>query len=306
MHHILSTSDSSPCVRRRGCDCNARQRIATHCITLQHTATTHCNTLQHAAQATHCNRMQRTLTHPIATPYRLCQPAPALISPLATNTPQVHCITLQHTATHRNTFLLIAMPYRLCWSVSALVSLLAANLSQLHCTTLPNTATQRHTLQHTATALQQDCNNTATHAYSSHCDTVEAMSVSARFYISCNALQHTATHCNTLQHTATHCIPALTSPVAVKSPQYTATQYKTPQHTENIATHCNTLQHTATHCNTLQHIPTHCNTLQAMPVSARSLISSCRQKPTAVVGTGGTLARQFRVLSLQWRQSAGA
>jgi len=42
--------------------------------------------------------------------------------------------------------------------------------------------------------------------------------------VSCNTLQHTATHCNTLQHTAPH---------------------------------CNTLQHTATHCNTLQHTATH-------------------------------------------------
>ena len=44
--------------------------------------------------------------------------------------------------------------------------------------------------------------------------------------ISCNTLQHTATHCNTSQRTATH---------------------------------CNTLQRTATHCNTLQHTATHCN-----------------------------------------------
>jgi len=147
--------------------------------------------------------MQRTLTHPTATPYRLCQPAPALISPLATNTPQLHCNTLQHTATHCNIFLLIAMPYRLCRSVPALIPLPAANLPLLHCTKLPNTATQRHTLQHTAIALQQDCNHTATHAYSTHCDTVKAISVSARSYIS-SCRQKPATHCNAIQNTATH------------------------------------------------------------------------------------------------------
>jgi len=144
----------------------------------------------------------------------------------------------------------------------------------------------------------------------------------------CNTLQHTATHCNTLQnfllistpYRLCQLVPAFTSHLAAKSPQHTATHCNTLQHTattlqyaaahchtlQHSASHCNTLQHTATHCSTLQHIPTHCNTLQAMPVSARSHISSCRQKPAAVAGTGGTLARQFRVLSLQWHQSAGA
>jgi len=60
MHHILSTSHSSCCVHRRGCDCNTPQRTATHCNTLQHIATRR-NTLQHTA--THCNTLQHTATH---------------------------------------------------------------------------------------------------------------------------------------------------------------------------------------------------------------------------------------------------
>ena len=51
--------------------------------------------------------------------------------------------------------------------------------------------------------------------------------------LSCNTLQHTATHYNTLQHTTTH----------FKRLQHTAAPSRS-------ATHCNTLHHTATHCNT--------------------------------------------------------
>jgi len=61
-------------------DCNTLQHTATHCNTPQHTAT-HCNTLQHTA--THCNALQHTATH--------CN----TLQHTAT-----HCNTLQHTATH--------------------------------------------------------------------------------------------------------------------------------------------------------------------------------------------------------------
>ena len=56
--------------------CNTLQHTATHCITPHHTARyrTHCNTLQHTAA--HCSTLQHTATH---------------------------CNTLQHTATHCNT-----------------------------------------------------------------------------------------------------------------------------------------------------------------------------------------------------------
>jgi len=59
---------------KHACDRKLRVRLATHCNTLQHTAT-HCESvLQHTA--THCNTLQHTATH---------------------------CNTLQHTATHYNT-----------------------------------------------------------------------------------------------------------------------------------------------------------------------------------------------------------
>jgi len=53
--------------------CDTLQHTVTHCNTLQHSAI-HCNTLQHTA--THCNTLQHTATH---------------------------CNTAQHTATHCNT-----------------------------------------------------------------------------------------------------------------------------------------------------------------------------------------------------------
>ena len=60
---------------------NISKVTATHCNTLQHTAThctTHCSTLQHTE--THCNTLQHTAQHTAA-----------------------HCNTLQHTATHCDT-----------------------------------------------------------------------------------------------------------------------------------------------------------------------------------------------------------
>jgi len=77
-----------------------------------------------------------------------------------------HCNTLQHTATHRRSY----MPH-----------------------ILQHTATQCNTLQHTAT----HCNTlqcTATHRRGCTPHTMQHTATHS------NALQHTATHCNTLQH----------------------------------------------------------------------------------------------------------
>jgi len=71
-------------------------------------------------------------------------------------------------------------------------------------------------------------------------------------YLSCNTLQHTATHCNTLQHTATHC--------------------NTLQH---ITTHCNTLQHTATHHDTLQQTAAHCKNTATRCDALRHAATRC-------------------------------
>ena len=89
--------------------------------------------------------------------------------------------------------------------------------------------------------------------------------------ISCNTLQHVATHCNTLQHVATHCNTLQHVATCCDTLQHTATHCNTLHHT---APYCNTrligvvqhtayvftLQHTAPHCNTLHHTATHCNT----------------------------------------------
>jgi len=125
---------------------------------------------------------------------------------------------------------------------------------------------QRNTYMHTC--IHTNEMYTCIHTNEMHSTRVRHASTS---YVTCNALQHTATHsathCNTLQHTATH----------------TATHCNTLQHTAtHSATHCNTLQHTATHivrcvsvsyitCSTLQHTATHCNTVQ----HAATQLSQC-------------------------------
>ena len=66
--------------------------------------------------------------------------------------------------------------------------------------------------------------------------------VSSNTQLTCNTLQHTATHCNKLQHTVTHCNYLYLGIHCCHTPVSSNTQLT-----------CNTLQHTATHCNTLQH-----------------------------------------------------
>ena len=75
-----ATHSTGACLQHTAAHCNTLQHTATHCNTLlcntrQHTAT-HCSTLQHTAMqhaAAHCNILQRTATH---------------------------CSTLQHSATY--------------------------------------------------------------------------------------------------------------------------------------------------------------------------------------------------------------
>jgi len=132
---------------------------------------------------------------------------------------EIHCNTLQHTATHCNTL----------------------QHTAAHCNTLQHTATHGNTLQHTATHC-----NTLQHT-ATHCITVRHTATH------CNTLQHTATACNNLQHPATthwtHCNKdvAPTCSVLWYTCKY-AWQYNTLQHT---ATHyTDILQHTTIHCNT--------------------------------------------------------
>ena len=86
------------------------QHTATHCNTLQHTATTHCNSLQHTA--THCNTLQHTYIT-LQQASRLSTWIPAAktktLSPedvsaviLGSHT-ATRYTSLQHTATYCNT-----------------------------------------------------------------------------------------------------------------------------------------------------------------------------------------------------------
>jgi len=196
-----------------------RQRTATHCNTLQHTATpclheshemlisgagescvdnalqhtaTHCNTLQHTATrtATHCNTLPVYVARYAYQRHRLvvCRQRNAM-----------HCNTLQHAATHclhKSHETLISGA---CWLCVEMI---------LHSTTCCST------LQHTATR----CNALSAHVARDAHQRRRSVVCRKDTSIHCNTLQHTATHCNTLQRTVTR---------------------------------CNTLQHTATHCNTL-------------------------------------------------------
>jgi len=66
---------------------------ATHCNTLQHTAT-HCKT--------RCNALQHTATHLTRTPH-VSSCATLLVCFITLQHTAIHCNTLQHTATHCNT-----------------------------------------------------------------------------------------------------------------------------------------------------------------------------------------------------------
>ena len=85
------------------------KHTATHCNTLQHTATTHCNALQRTA--TRCNIKETCYDKWV----HYCQVNSA-------NTPQTHCNALQHTATHCKSTL---------------------QYTATHCNTLQHTATHK-------------------------------------------------------------------------------------------------------------------------------------------------------------------
>jgi len=196
---------------------------ATHCNTLQHTATriaTNCNTLQHALQqiATRYHRPCKKVSHPTNTPLANIK--------LTLQHTATHCYTLQHDALQHTVLHCNALPLHLVRDIN-----LTLQRAATHCNTLRHTATHcdtlRHTLQHTATyrnTLQQ----TATLCHrlqccATHCDILQKHSSEPRAEnqidtaTHCNTLQHIATYCNTLQHTAAHSAPCLTSQVDTAS-----------------------------------------------------------------------------------------
>jgi len=129
---------------------------ATHCNTLQHTATHF--PLQHTA--THCNTLQRTSQY----------------NTLHTK----YCNTLQHTATHRS------HGRRCCYRLPANISDMvhrARVLTATHC----NNATYCNTLQHTSHGRRCGDRLRANVSYGVY---------GARILTAthCNTLQHNATH----------------------------------------------------------------------------------------------------------------
>ena len=133
-----------------------------------------------------------------------------------------------------------------------------------------------NTLQHAATT---HCNTRQLQPSVAYCNTLydalqhtagAIISATRTSFLSCHALQHTATHCSTLQHTATHC----------NTLQYTAGARMREKRTliPLSAIHCNTLQYTATYCNSLQHTATHCNTLQHTATHCRCN-DECEEDP---------------------------
>jgi hypothetical protein len=203
------------------------QRAATHCKTLQDTATQHaethcstpsltaaqCNTLQHRSSLRGNKEVALAAVSRDGSTLKFVSDAlkndrDVVLRCLALqhtiNTLQhtaTHCNILQHTATHCNTL----------------------QHPATHCNTLQHIATHCNTLHHV-----EEPSNLCLDPLKNDWDVMTGTSVGG------------ATHCNT---SATHC----------NTPQHTTTRRKTTclNETCHAATHCSTLQNTATHCNTL-------------------------------------------------------
>jgi len=156
----------------------SRHELIRGCSLQQRTAT-HCNTLQLTATSTPCNWRKTCLR---------CR---------ATNSFEVaHCNNaLQHTATHCNgNTLQPAHDVTHMWCHERIRGRSLQQRAATHCSALQHTATHCNSLQlqHTATGARR-VSHVAPRTHS--------RSLTATTH--CNTLQHTATYCNTLQHTAT-------------------------------------------------------------------------------------------------------
>ena len=173
---------------------------------------THCNTLQHTA--THCNSFSHSL--PFLSPsfsHTQCMWGTSTAS---------HCNTLQHTATQCNT------RTQCMWGTTA-----------TPCNTLQHTATHYNTLQHTVTRAHSVCGVNLlcpTFYHNTHCNTLHHILTHRDTFCltatHCDTLQHTASHCNTLHHTASHCITFHHILTHCNPLQHTATRCNTLQHTQ--------------------------------------------------------------------------
>jgi len=174
--------------------CNILQHTAIHCNTLQHTATP-CNTLQ--CPATYCNILQYTATH--------CNTHKCLESLV------MRAVREWKQHQYRDQYI-----SKLNIHIQRSIKLENAPILQLIKTWKRTYIATNQTWKNTYAATNQndtapmlrpikmtqhlccDQSNMKKHSY---CNQYPCPSCS----ISCNTLQHTATHCNTLQHTATHC-----------------------------------------------------------------------------------------------------
>jgi len=227
---------------------NILQHAATHCNTLQHTATKHqhtTNILQHAP--THCNTLQHT-----ATKHKVIA---------ANDDIAIHCNTLQHTTTHCNAPSRNTATRLQCVTSVKGKAVVAKEDVVAHCNTLQHTFTEHcthytHCNTHTAT----HCNTyTATHLQgtlqhacdAAHLTQQRAVVANEDIVAHCNTLQHT--HCNTLQHTHRSTLqqtfrnPAIhLQCVASNAMKGCHSKMKTSQHLSTMSKTlaCNTLQHT--------------------------------------------------------------
>ena len=162
-------------------DCPALQHTATHCNTLQQTASTGSHSQkwpQHTA--TRCNTLQHTVS-------------------TSSHSQKKDCNTLQHTATHCNKLLpqvaILKRMYNLVWpdfwGCLPVLTEHAVHVASLLLRTCSIT---------TDPTLRMSC--TATHCNKLLPQVAIHQRMTATHY---NTLQHTIPHCNTPQHTAKKC-----------------------------------------------------------------------------------------------------
>jgi len=153
---------------------------------------THCNTLQHTA--THRNTPeQHTATHWYTHAPKTCSPC-SCVRVCHHSCTATHCNKLRHTATHcystlQHTYTMNMLTLLTCVCVPSPLYVSAIPHTQSpvqspHCNTLLRIETYCNTLQHTHIHKLMWSHHVATH-----------------FNTHRNTLQHTATHCNTIQHT---------------------------------------------------------------------------------------------------------
>jgi len=176
---------------------------ATHCNTLQHTAT-HYTQLQCVAVCCSDWFALANSPHLFRALVLWCCLSLALLARTTSNLTcaisHTHIYTHTHSHTHTHTHTHIREPVMLAdgvtWGTAT------------NCHTLHHIATHRNTPQHTATRCNTgtSSSNSMRKRKSRNIHSQQWTNTTPQHTAThCNTPQHTATHCNTLQHTATHC-----------------------------------------------------------------------------------------------------